>query len=96
MDALRQLADLVERLNDVGPQFAEETGRSLRIRLDEPAGDLQVDGDGDQLLLDAVVQAALERAPLVVVCEEECAQRVHMTVLRYSGRAVKVATTVGN
>ena len=49
-----------------------------------------------ELLLDAVVQTALDRAPLVVVCEEECAQRVHQTVLRFPVRVVKGASTVGD
>ena len=58
MDALGQLAQLVERVRHDGANVVEEhDGFVCASRLDETAGELKVDRDGDELLLDAVVQS---------------------------------------
>ena len=94
VDPLRDRAQLVERAPDVGAQPVERLGCARRVLAGEPAGELEDDGDGDQLLLDGVVQLALERATLVVVGEELRQEFLHRAVVRHLRPAVKGASTV--
>ena len=97
MDALGQLAELVERLCHDGPHVVEERGGSVRVRFDEATGDLEVDRDGDELLLDAVVQLTLDRTALLVVGEPaRCASRPWSGLSVIRPRVVKGASTVEN
>ena len=70
MDALRHRAQVVERLSDVCPRRVEDAKRRRRVLVDEAARVLELDRERDEVLLEAVVERALDRAPLVVVGEE--------------------------
>ena len=63
MDALRQLAQLLDR----GRELVDGAARSASSRLDEPAlRAAQLEQERDQALLRAVVEVALEPPPRVV------------------------------
>ena len=85
MDTLRHRAQIVEHPVGRCPGLVEDAKRRLRFLVDEAARVLELDRDRDELLLHAVVERALDRAPFVVVGEEECAQRVHRNVSPLSG-----------
>jgi hypothetical protein len=67
MDALGQLAQLVERVRHDGAHVVEEHDGFVWLRVDETACELKVDRDRDELLLDAVVHPTLDRTTLLVV-----------------------------
>jgi hypothetical protein len=48
----------------VSPDLVEERTSGSRIRFAQPAGQLKIDRDRNELLLQPVVESPLERAPL--------------------------------
>ena len=75
---------------------SRSTGGFVRIRFDEAACELKVDRDGDELLLDAVVQLDARSHGAPRRRRAEGAQRVHEAVVRHPAGAVKGASTVEN
>ena len=57
-------AQSLERIARISPDLVEKRTGGGRIRFAEPAGQLKVDRDRDELLLHTVVELPLERAPL--------------------------------
>lgn len=66
MDLLCELHRLVERLLHVASQLVEKLLGGGRITVHQSAGELQVDGQGDEVLVHAIVEVALDRATIVV------------------------------
>ena len=67
VDAAREIANVLQRIGHVGLQLGEEGAGLLGIAGRELLGQPQLDRQGDQLLLRAVVEVALELAgPLVL------------------------------
>jgi hypothetical protein len=68
---MREAGRLVEGTLDVSPQVLEKLLRRDGVRCHEANRELQVDREGDEVLLHAVVQLVLERATLGVSREHE-------------------------
>ena len=66
MQPPRQLAQLLERLPELPAGALELAMGGRRIGVDQPVGDAQRDGEPHEPLLRAVVQVALQPAPLCV------------------------------
>ena len=66
VDAPGELAQLVERLAQLGAGACEQLGGALRVALDAILGQLQCEGEPDEALLCAVVQVPLDPPPLLV------------------------------
>ena len=66
IDPVRELAQLLERGVDLHGELGEDRVRALGIGGGELAGNLDVDGETEQVLLSAVVQVALDPPPFGV------------------------------
>jgi hypothetical protein len=64
----------------VAPDLVEEGVLGRRIRVRELVRELQLDGDRDQVLLDVVVEPALDLAPLGVRGREYAPARCAETI----------------
>ena len=71
VDPLRKLRRLVQRLLHAALHFFEERIRSRRIGREQLRGELQVHGEGDEVLLYALVQIALDRTAVGVGSQYE-------------------------
>ena len=71
MDPQCEAPERVQSVLQVAPQPVEESGSRGRVGVDQPAGMLQVDRERDQALLGAVVQLALDAAPVGIGSEHE-------------------------
>ena len=71
MDPLRELRRLLERLLHVASQLLEERLRRHGIVVHQPFRELEVDRERNEVLLDAVVQLALDPASVAVGCQDE-------------------------
>ena len=68
---MRQLPRLVQRLLHVASHLVEERPRRSRIGVDQAGCELQVDREGDQVLLRTVVQLALDLAAVGISGQDE-------------------------
>jgi hypothetical protein len=75
VDPLREPRRLFERLPDVTCRLLHELLRPSGIGVDERARELQVDGERDEVLLDALVQRALDAVAFRVAGEHESSAR---------------------
>ena len=66
VDALCELRGLVQRLLDGARHVVHERLRCRRILLGQLVDELQIDRERDQVLLNALVQVALDPAPVGV------------------------------
>ena len=67
IDAAREVAQILDRLPRRGLEVREHRLRLLGIAVDEPFGQAELHRERDELLLRAVVEVALELAPLLVL-----------------------------
>lgn len=67
MDALGELAHVVQQLAGLGLQLGQRRGGGGRVAGELVAGDPQLGDQGDDVLLSAVVKIALEAAALLVL-----------------------------
>ena len=71
MDATRELAELSERLVELGVRFFHESFRRGGVLSETRLDETQLDGQGDESLLGAVVQIALEPSAFGVACLDD-------------------------
>ena len=71
VDPLRELRRLVQRLLHVAPHLVEERLRRGRIGVRQIARELQVDREGDQVLLRTVVEVVLDSATVGIGGQDE-------------------------
>src|SRR5580765_1237320 len=99
MDALRERRRLGDRLPDVTRHLLEEILRLCRVRLERLRRELQPDGERDEVLLDALVEGALDTAAVGIGSEDEAsAGCVHLGSCpssrdRRQGAASQMSTT---
>ena len=72
---MRQRPQLLERLVDVVLELAQPRGALLGIAQDDVLGELELDPERDEPLLGAVVQVALDPAPLLLRAGREAGAR---------------------
>ena len=83
VDPLGQPCRFVQRLLHVARHLFKERLRASWIRVDQWAGELQLDREGDKVLLHAVVQVTLDRATVGVAGQNEpCPRRAQPGDLR--------------
>ena len=75
MDAARELAQLVERLGELVAGGVDEQLGRRRVLADVPLEEAQLHGEGDEALLGAVVEVALEALALGVAGRDEALAR---------------------
>jgi len=63
---MRELAQLLDRVLDGGSQLVEHLDRRLRVLQQDVLGQAQVDRQGYQVLLGAIVQVPLDTTALCV------------------------------
>ena len=88
MDALRKLTQLGDRARQLGPRFLKQPRCLGRGFVDSVLGQLQAHGQRRQALLGAVVEVALQPAPLVV-------GKLHQASARFD-EAPRVLLTLGH
>ena len=66
VDAMRQAPQFIRRLPGIGAEFGEEVPGLPRVALGELGGQAQLDGQGGEPLLGAVMKVALDPAALGV------------------------------
>ena len=66
VDAVRQAPQFIRRLPDIGAEFREEVPRLACVAFGESGGQAQLDGQGSEPLLGAVMKVTLDPAPLGV------------------------------
>ena len=66
VDPMRELAQLLDRVLDGGSQLVEHLDRRLRVLQQDVLGQAQVDRQGYQVLLGAIVQVPLDTTALCV------------------------------
>ena len=71
IDAARQVAQRLERLVGIGLQLIERLLRTDGVPSEEHLGEPDLHLDGDEMLLGAVMQVALEAAALLVLRGDE-------------------------
>jgi hypothetical protein len=71
VDGLRELGTLVERSLHVAFQIAKERRDCCRIGARRLDGELEVDREPDQVLLDALVQLAFDPAVVGIGCQDQ-------------------------
>ena len=70
---MRECTNVLEGVPDIASELPQQRLRGRRILLGELAGDAEVHGERDQLLLRAVVDVALDAAPLGVGGRDDAA-----------------------
>ena len=81
MDPARQLAELLERLRELGAGPGEQLARSGRVAREPRLGEPKRQRERDEPLLRAVVQVALEPPPLGVARLDDARARPAQLVL---------------
>ena len=71
VDPLRQLAQLLERGSQLGIRLGQQLAGAVRLRAELISDELQREAEAEQPLLGAVVQIALEPAPLLVAGRDD-------------------------
>ena len=71
VDPAGQVADVLESLGDLLLDLAEHLRRPFGVLLEQPSREAGLYGQGDQLLLRAVVDIALEPAPFGVLGSDD-------------------------
>src|SRR5204863_9805998 len=66
VDAVREVAKVLHRLLNRRPELADNCLCALRVGVDEPADRAEICLQRDEMLLGAVVQVALDPAPVPI------------------------------